>query len=117
MVNASAFINRGLLAIAHTHALHFVTHSYSKHKALGEFYGDLEDLLDTFTEAYIGAGGVYTPGFENTKLFNPDPIQYIQSIVIDVDAIYRQCDSHLQNTLDEIKTLCYQTLYKLKQLA
>lgn len=117
MVNASTFINRGLLAIAHSHALHFVTTSYAKHKALGEFYGDLEDLLDTFTEAYIGAGGVYLPSFDNTKLFNPDPIAYIKSITLDVDSIYRLCDSHLQNTLDEIKTLCFQTLYKLKQLS
>lgn len=117
MVNASIFINRGLLAIAHSHALHFVTTSYAKHKALGEFYGELEGLLDTFTEAYIGAGGQYVPSFENIKLYNPDPISYINSVVIDVDGIYRQCDSHLQNTLDEIKTLCYQTIYKLKQLS
>ncbi|AYN55656.1 hypothetical protein [Dickeya phage Kamild] len=117
MVNASIFINRGLLAIAHSHALHFVTTSYAKHKALGEFYGDLEDLLDTFTEAYIGAGGQYVPSFENIKLYNPDPIAYVNSVALDIDGIYRQCDSHLQNTLDEIKTLCYQTLYKLKQLS
>lgn len=117
MVNASLFINRCLLAIAHSHALHFVTHSYAKHKALGDFYGELEDLLDTFTEAYIGSGGVYAPAFENTKLFNPDPISYVTSVALDVDGIYDKCDPFLQNTLDEIKTLCYQTIYKLKQLS
>lgn len=32
---------------------HWLTKSYAEHKALGEFYDALDDLLDTFIETYI----------------------------------------------------------------
>lgn len=36
---------------------HWGTESYSKHKALGKAYDSINDLLDTFTETYIGVYG------------------------------------------------------------
>lgn len=36
---------------------HWGTQSYSAHKALGSAYEGLDDLMDTFTETYIGVYG------------------------------------------------------------
>ncbi len=36
---------------------HWGTKSYSAHKALGNLYEGLDDLIDTFTETYIGVYG------------------------------------------------------------
>ena len=36
---------------------HWLTSSYAKHKALGKAYKDLDELIDTFVEAFIGVKG------------------------------------------------------------
>ena len=38
-----------------THWSHWRTKSYAQHKALGKFYDDIIDALDSFVEAYQGA--------------------------------------------------------------
>ena len=36
---------------------HWGTKSYAAHKALGKLYENLDGLIDTFTEAYLGIEG------------------------------------------------------------
>jgi len=40
------------------HLAHFSTKSYSEHKALGKFYDDLIDKIDSIVEAYQGYYGL-----------------------------------------------------------
>ena len=40
-----------------THLQHWNTSSYAEHMALGDFYDDVIDLIDSFVEAYQGKIG------------------------------------------------------------
>jgi hypothetical protein len=99
------------------HNCHLQTKSYSQHKALNEYYDEVLDLIDTFVESYQGQYGIIS-GYEKIDV----------SPVPDVEVYFEDCakifilgrnslkDSHLQNIMDEIVTLAYKTIYKLKNL-
>jgi hypothetical protein len=100
-----------------THNVHLQTKSYSQHKALNGFYEDILDLTDKLIETYQGQYGIIT-GYEGIEV----------SAVSDIETYLEDCakiftlgkeglkDAHLQNIMDEIIALTYQTLYKLKNL-
>ena len=106
-------------ARTNAHVLHLKTTSFARHKALNEFYDAIVDLADSLAEAYQGDYGViqsyparYTPV--------DDPVELVSGLATWIaDKRYECCDgddTYLQNEIDNILTLCRQTLYKLKVL-
>ena len=49
-----------LHSVTNAHILHFQTPSFSEHMALGTFYSEIGDLVDSLVEAYQGKYGLIT---------------------------------------------------------
>lgn len=100
-----------------SHNAHLQTKSYSAHKALNSYYDNMLDLIDTFVEVWQGQYGILN-GYE-TMSVSPveDIVVYLEDsakiFIVGRDSLK---DSHLKNTLDELISLTYRTLYKLKHL-
>lgn len=93
--------------------------SYAAHMALGTFYADVLELVDQLIEVYQGQHGI-VEGYDiidtkDTK--TKDKVEYFEELVSFIKT-ERKCipeeDTHLQNIVDEIVALTYQTLFKLK---
>lgn len=110
-----AFIGMCLMSVTYMHSAHFATGSYSQHKAYEGFYEDMQDLVDKFTEIHIGITGRYKPVLKTENVL--DTVAYLRKIANKANEIYESVDSSLKNILDEIKGLCYQTIYKLTKLS
>jgi hypothetical protein len=100
------------------HLLHLKTRSYSAHMALGSFYDDLVDLIDSLAEAYQGRYGIINYPDVPFKQ-EADAIMMLKTIrrYIDDNRMGMVPDSELQNILDEILALMDSTLYKLEFLS
>jgi hypothetical protein len=99
------------------HLAHLNAKSYSVHIALGSFYEDLLELTDTVIESTQGKYGLLTISIPEAKL--EDPLILLTKLVglTDLGRAYTMfSESWIQNQIDEISTLTYQTLYKLKNL-
>ena len=91
--------------------------SYAQHIALGDFYESLLDLTDELIESYQGKYGIVSIKMSSPK--DEDPILIIENLakLLDAGQIYNMFkETWIQNQLAEISTLCYKTLYKLKNL-
>ena len=98
-----------------THKMHLETKSYAIHKALNDFYSEIEDLADEYIECFQGQYGILT--FEETSIDKDDPINYISEFIEKTKKYQNTIKySHLKNIIDEIVALSYKTLYKLKHL-
>ena len=100
-----------------SHNVHLQTKSYAQHKALNGFYDGILDLTDKFIETYQGQYGIVT-GYESIEV---NAVSDVESYLEDCAKIFAMGrdglkDSHLQNIMDEVIALTYQTLYKLKNL-
>lgn len=113
--NVDTFIGLCLMSVTYMHSAHFATKSYSQHKAFEEFYTEMTDLVDKFTETNIGITGVYKPVLKTEN--SVDTVEYLRRIAVTGDEIYQSVDTALQSIIDEIKTLCYQTIYKITHFA
>lgn len=109
------FIGECLMSVTYMHSSHFGTDSYSKHKALEEFYLEMQELVDDFTETHIGITGSYKPVLVVRKEINE--VEYLRELAQMASEIYNDVDSSLQSVLDDIKVLCFKTIYKLTKLA
>lgn len=108
-------IERMFAARNAAHIQHWKTNSYSQHKALGHYYEDVVEGLDTFVEAYQGAfglvGNVEGEVADIVKAINDDLIflaENRQKLAKGVKA--------LENILDDLTAMHMQTLYKLENL-
>lgn len=101
-------------AIVSARIIHWETTSYAEHKALGNFYSGLEDLADSYAEAYMGIYGRFG-SFElpeHDDALGRDLVQYVAECV----AVLRDAlpnDTQLDNILDEIAALTDKTAYLL----
>lgn len=102
-----------------SHNFHLQTKSYSVHKALNSYYDDIVGLTDGFVEAWQGQYGILT-GYEAIQT---TPIEDVVVYLEDAAKIFitgrdslKESDSHLKNILDEVISLTYRALYKLKYL-
>jgi hypothetical protein len=117
----SLFVARLFEARQVTHVLHLQTKSYAEHKALDEFYNGILDLADEFIETYQGEYGIIKsyPVLSTQAGNSGDAIAYLEGFVTDLKKSHsniKEEDSHLDNIIDEMTTLTYRTLYKLKNL-
>jgi len=108
-----------LHSVTNTHILHFQSLSYSQHIALGVFYDEISDLVDSFVEAFQGKYGLLTKYTADFELANA-PIPYLEYLKAEVETKRRAAnfpqDSELQNEIDNIANLINSTLYKLRFL-
>ena len=113
---AIEFASYMLHSITCAHILHLKTTSYAAHIALGEYYEEVEDLIDSWIESYQGKYGVieqYKDSFEQ----HDNALEYM-GMMSDWLATIRKvlpADTELQNIIDEIAALIDQTIYKLKR--
>ncbi|QDH49092.1 hypothetical protein PHYNN_197 [Pantoea phage Phynn] len=109
------FISTCLVSVTVMHSAHFVTGSYAQHKAFEEFYTAMPALVDRFAETHIGITGSYKPVIKFDASI--DTVEYLRRMVAQGDEIYPALDSSLKSIMDEIKSLCFQTIYKLTKLS
>jgi hypothetical protein len=106
-----------LHSATNAHLMHFKTRSFSEHMALGTYYDEIVDLVDSLVESYQGKYGI-VEDYPNVYHSPKDPIKYFESLqrfVADARQDLPQ-DSELQNIVDEIADLINTTTYKLKFL-
>jgi DNA-binding ferritin-like protein len=102
--------------IVHKMHLQAKSRSYAEHKALGSFYEKIGDLADGIYEQF--AGQTTTVDIPDAGIYDMNPITYLEKLVKFVEQVHTNSAeySHLQNQMDEVKSLIYGTLYKLKYL-
>ena len=94
--------------------------SFAKHKALGEYYEGVVGLIDDIIEIYMGQYDVIEgyDSIDTTPTRSVDPIEYFNGIASYIRSEKLKCisseDTHLLNIVDEIQSLIYKLLYKLK---
>ena len=107
------------------HVFHLQTKgdgSFSQHKALEEYYEGILDLIDLFIEVYSGQYEIIE-NYENINTddsINKNKIDYFIDLAEFIKstryiAILKE-DTHLQNIIDEMVSLVYRTIFKLKNL-
>lgn len=115
------FVQCLLHSVTNAHILHFQTLSFSKHMALGTFYGEIGDLVDGFVESFQGKYGLLTNYKADYELPPLDPLAYLTYLKDEVATLRRAPefpqDSELQNEVDNIANLINTTIYKLRFLA
>ena len=91
--------------------------SYAAHKALNEFYDELLDLIDSLIESYQGKYDlvdISIPASE--KVDAVSALEELARLTDSGSAYIMFKETWIQNQIDEISALTYQTLYKLKNL-
>lgn len=101
------------------HIFHLQTTSYAEHKALETFYESITELTDSIVEEYQGIFGIIF-GYDIKITDNGNPLEYLKSIVEQIEknryTWINELETSLQNQIDEIMTLLYSTIYKLRFL-
>jgi hypothetical protein len=115
MNSPSKFIGRLFEARDVAHIEHLKVRSYSAHKALNKFYDSLLDLTDSFVESYQGKYGIV-----NIEVKSVKPLEFMEYIEEFAKYIELSRDifkeDYLKNQIDEMASLVYSTIYKLKFL-
>jgi hypothetical protein len=112
-----AFVLCLLHSVTNAHILHLQSRSYSEHKALGNYYNDVADLIDSYVEAYQGKYGLIE-GYGQAYAEPAPALEYMIGLSQYVRVSREQLpqDSELQNITDEIAQLIDSTIYKLRFL-
>jgi hypothetical protein len=113
--NIPQLVSELLESVTIIHKFHLKSKSYAEHKALQKFYEGIGDLADTLFE---------TSAWQNNSIEIPAPtindvtsVNYLIKLATFVEQVRLATTySDLQNQMDEVKTLIFQTLYKLKNL-
>ena len=100
---------------------HWGTQSYAAHKVLGKLYKNLDELIDTFTEAYIGIyGRDFIKNINELKFSGPFKTTGIKVVTSLEDYLMNELPSHIDehqtallNIRDEMLGLVQQTKYLL----
>jgi hypothetical protein len=91
--------------------------AYAAHMALGSYYDSLLDIIDTLVESYQGKYGVLTLSIPSSTKVEPIAILKELAKLTDGGSAYGMFkETWIQNIIDEISALTYQTIYKLENL-
>jgi DNA-binding ferritin-like protein len=112
-----------LHSVNQVHIFHWQTKSassFAEHSALGDYYDEVNDLVDELVESYQGKYGIienYTcPGMTNYK-GTEQLISYFEKLAEFIQNKRESVkESYIQNQIDTVEQLIYKTLYKLKFL-
>lgn len=113
----ATFVSTLLHSATNTHFFHFSTNSFAQHMALGEYYDEIVDLVDSLAESYMGIYG-QIKDFPNTYHQPKEATKYLESLQKFVAEARHDLpqDTELQNQIDAIAELIDTTIYKLKFL-
>jgi DNA-binding ferritin-like protein len=108
-----------LHSVNQVHIFHLQTTSFAEHKALGGYYNSIGDITDELAEAYQGKYGILK--YKNVSKIEQyeskeQIIEYFSKIVKFIEKARPIKDPFIDNIVQEIEKLIYQTLYKLKYL-
>jgi hypothetical protein len=105
-----------LHAVTNTHILHLRADSTATHLALGEFYPQLEDLIDSLVESYQGKYGKIEDYGNAYTVPSSSPIEYMISLLeyVENNRVDLPQDTYIQNIVDEIVQTITGTLNKLR---
>ena len=108
-----------LHSVNQVHIFHLQTTSFAEHKALGSYYDSVGDITDELAEAYQGKYGILK--YKNVSKIEQyeskeQVIEYFGKIVKFIEKARPIKDPFIDNIVQEIEKLIYQTLYKLKYL-
>lgn len=119
-METAALVGDMLSASVSFHSLHLkVTGpgSYAAHKALGDFYEDIQEHADNIAEQYQGAREMLLniPPVTPIPLYSvDDAVQYLRDLSDKVNSLQKIMPfSEIGNQLDEVKSLIDSTKYKL----
>lgn len=111
----------------YAHASHWKTKSYAEHMALGSFYEDIIEEIDTFIEQFQGAFGLIKLKMDNESEEEnektEDEKEILEILQEDVKWMNKNRSeicrkvSALENTFDGITGVYLQTIYKLRFLS
>ncbi len=97
--------------------------SFAIHKALGEYYDSIGELIDGLVEAYQGQFGLIefkqVNGIDNNAT-KENIISYFDKLIVFLSKERKSeklQESWIQNELDNVAKLLYSTKYKLVNLA
>jgi len=108
-----------LHSVNQTHAFHLQTRSFAEHKALNDFYDGISDIVDTLAEAYQGKYGILK--YKNVSTLEQyeskeQVIEYFNKLIKVIEKTRPIKDNFIDNIVQEVETLIYSTLYKIKYL-
>ena len=113
---AGELVMRCFHARTTAHVLHLKALSYAQHVALSEFYDGIIPLADSFAEKYQGQYGLIE-AFPPRYAPEPSGVTLMENLADWIsENRYKVCDkteTYLQNIIDEIVALVYETKYKL----
>jgi len=106
-------------SVNQTHVFHLQTNSFSEHKALNKYYDSIGDIVDTLAESYQGKYGILK--YKNVSKIEQyeskeQVIEYFNKILKIIEKTRPIKDAFIDNTVQEVESLIYSTLYKLKYL-
>jgi DNA-binding ferritin-like protein len=112
------FISKLFASRTQIHILHLNTKSFEVHKALNDYYDSVIPLADSIAESYQGKMGIITGYTQEPIDEKADPVAYLTTLVNWIESNRQQVSSssYIQNQIDGTVELCYETLYKLKNL-
>jgi hypothetical protein len=94
--------------------------SHAKHTALNDYYEGVLDLIDSMIEVFQGQYGLVEEYdiIDTTDTKSKETIEYFNELAnfikVERKTTFNEEDTHLHNIIDEIVSLLYRTLYKLK---
>ena len=103
-----------------THFMHLQSKSYSQHIALGAYYEEIVELVDSVAETIQGCYEEIITGYPTMFAnVNSDPLEYLISLqrFVAEARLEMPQESNIQNEIDNVATLIDSTIYKLKFLA
>jgi len=116
MNDASEFLLVLLHSATNTHLLHWTTKSYAEHQALGTFYEEMPELVDSLAEAMMGKFD-QTPDFPHMDrapaATGKEELEALKDYVEQARQALPQ-DSEIQNEVDNIANLINTTLFLLR---
>lgn len=114
------FIQNLLHCVTNAHILHLQSTSYSQHMALGAFYDELSELVDTLAESIQGKYGMLTGYTDEYGVPPTNALDYLEAISNYVTEQRKADgfpqDSEIQNEVDNVQNLVNSTIYKLRYL-
>ena len=105
-----------LHSATNTHILHWQTNSYAQHKALGTFYDELPERVDSLVEAIQGKYEItleYPATYHVPAANGKEELQDLSDYFQEKRQFLPQ-DTEIQNIADEIQQLIDSTLYLLR---
>lgn len=116
MKEAAEFVQILLHAVTNTHMLHWQTKSYAEHQALGAFYEELPDLVDSLAEKIMGKYNItftFKDSYYAPASTGKTELEALKRYVEEERKEIPQ-DSEIQNEVDNIANLINQTLFLLR---